>query len=608
MPVQETMAAAMAALSLEYDFALFPCEALKKTPATAHGCKDATRDEQQFDTWFNLLPESNVAIATGKVSGIVVVDIDTKTDPNALENARKLCGLEGFAMLDTLMVKTPSGGQHWYFKSPDFTVRNSTNIVPGVDIRAEGGYVVAPPSVTDQGDYTFLSDWPPVEMPDALRDKLREAPGKKNGASDFTWGDVIGTAVAKGGRNDALTRFAGGMWKAGLRGGELFAALLERNNQYNPPLSPSEVKRIVRSAERNFERREQRNRLLKLSEIESMPRPVPLINGVLYSDTEHCLFGAQGTSKTFLVLDWALHIVHGHLWNDRPVQPGRVVYVCGEGGGRVLADRMVAWLKYHGIENSDVVDERLRITEFPVPLLDTVAVDDLLQLVKDYGDVLLVIIDTLSANFGAGNENDQGDMGRFCGAARRIRLATKAGIIVVHHTGHVDKSRPQGANRIRRDFDVELRVDADDNDDTLFGLMGGGKLKNRNGVGCGLIAYRLESIQIEDDDGFGQTVSSLVVVPTQDTPSFVGQKSAPATGRGRNQGKVIDALTWAAEKSGQSIDGPDGVILSTFELAAARKQSGLLRKRWNEVLKNFEATGIIKPTVGGMKWFPSKQI
>ena len=377
---------------------------------------------------------------------------------------------------------------------------------------------------------------------------------------------------------------------------------------YKPPLPPDEVRRLVASAERNFDRKKKasgrRNRLLKLSDLQAMPRPIPLISDVLFSNTEHCLFGPQGTSKTFISLDWALHIVHGRRWFDKNVQSGRVVYVCGEGGGKVLGDRLDAWLKHHGVTDNTAVEDRLRITEFPVPLLEVDAVDDLLRLIRDDGDAVLIIIDTLSANFGAGNENDQADMGRFCGAARRIRLETKAGVVVVHHTGHADRTRPQGANRIRRDFDIELRVDVDGSDDELFGLMGGGRLKNRNGKGCGLIPYRLNTVQLDDDGGYGETVTSAVVIPTTDAPHFDGQHVAPASGRGRNQRKVVDALTRMAEKSGQSLTSDDGVHISSFELAAARKQSGMPKKRWNEVLRNFANQGITQPALGGIKWYP----
>jgi hypothetical protein len=594
-----------------YGFRLIPCKADSKEPAIPRGVHSASDDVDQVRKWLDALTlrdsKPNIGIACGQGS-VVVVDIDPRTNQDAFLNACELCGHDNAEMWqpDTVIVDTPSGGQHWYFQAPDFPVKNYTGIVPGVDLKADNGYVIAAGSSINGRRYDYSRDGAIASVPDALLKRLSSA--AKRPDNSITYSEVHGVAVTEGGRNAALTKLTGSLWNAGLRADELYGALSVRNKAYQPPLPNDEVWRIVKSAERNFERKKTatklQNRLLKLSDLQAMPRPIPLISDVLFSDMEHCLFGPQGTSKTFLSLDWALHIVHGRRWMDKNVQPGRVVYVCGEGGGRVLGDRLDAWLEHHGISDRSAVEERLRITESPVHLLDHDAVDELLRLIHEYGEVVLVIIDTLSANFGAGNENDQADMGRFCGAARRIRLETKAGIVVVHHTGHANKMRPQGANRIRRDFDIELRVDVDDNEDELFGLMGGGKLKNRNGKGCGLIPYRLKTVHLDDDGGFDEAVESAVVVPTEDQPNFEGQHSAPASGRGKNQLKVIEALTYMAEKSGQPLDSEDGVLLSTFELAAALKQSDLPKKRWNEVLRNFTEKGITQPSVGGIKWYP----
>ena len=594
-----------------YGFSLIACRADSKEPAIPRGVHGASDDVDTVRAWLDNLTEKearpNIGIACGQGS-IVVVDIDYKNDQDAFLNAGELCGHDTAQLWepDTVIVDTPSGGQHWYFRAPDFPVKNRTGIVSGVDIKADGGYVIAAGSSINGKHYDYSREGDIAPLPEALLKRLNGV--VKPHANAISWGEVSGVSVAEGGRNDALTKFAGRLWNASLRADELYLVLLERNKQYKPPLPEDEVRRIVQSAERNFERKkedaEHRNRLLRLSDLRAMPRPIPLISDVLFSDMEHCLFGPQGTSKTFISLDWALHIVHGRRWFDKNVQSGRVVYVCGEGGGRVLGDRLDAWLKHHGIMDNAAVEDRFRITEFPVPLLESGAVDHLLQLVHEYGDVVLVIIDTLSANFGPGNENDQADMGRFCAAARRIRLDTKAGVIVVHHTGHADKTRPQGANRIRRDFDIELRVDADGNDDELFGLMGGGQLKNRNGKGCGLIPYRLMTVRLDDDGGFGEAVESAVVVPTMDAPHFEGRRDAPAKGRGKNQYKVIDALTYMAEKSGQPLDDEDGVHLTAFDMEDAFKFSQMARKRWNEVLRNFDTQGITRPAVGGIKWYP----
>lgn len=137
----------MDALAAALDYAsrgwhVFPCRPGEKAPATAHGFKDATTDTDTIRAWWTKNPAYNVAIATGKVSGIVVVDIDPRNGGD----------LE-WAMLTaqndtprTWTVRTPSGGRHFYFKCPDAGAPSRTGIRPGIDVKADGGYVLAPPS------------------------------------------------------------------------------------------------------------------------------------------------------------------------------------------------------------------------------------------------------------------------------------------------------------------------------------------------------------------------------------------------------------------------------------------------------------------------------
>ena len=343
-----------------------------------------------------------------------------------------------------------------------------------------------------------------------------------------------------------------------------------------------------------------RNRLLTLADLRSMPRPKPLISGVLYSNMEHVLFGPQGVTKTFIAIDWALHMAYQRPWFGIPVEHGKTVYVCGEGGGRLFADRLDAWLTYHEIGDESAALECVRVTEYPVPLLDVAAVDELLA---NADDADFFVIDSLAANFGGGDENSQADMGLFCNAMRRIRLQTSAGVMVVHHTGHADKTRPQGANILRRSVDIELRVDRDTNDSDLFGLLGGGDLKSRHGKGCGLKPYRLKSVGLEDTDSLGQQVASAVIVPTQDTPEFEGQRAATKS-LGKHQRHAVEILKQIADASGQDPGDPEGVYVSSADWVAACNKAGLPKQRRCDVRRSFLRNNWIQESVGGFKWFP----
>jgi hypothetical protein len=129
-------------------FQLFPCRPQSKEPAVRNWQKLATADPKKLARWFRDFPEANWAIATGRASGIFVVDLDGEQGERSWS---ELCQQNG-GEVSTLTVRTPRG-RHLYFIYPAGTViRNSASkIAPGVDIRGEGGYVLCPPSIHPTG-------------------------------------------------------------------------------------------------------------------------------------------------------------------------------------------------------------------------------------------------------------------------------------------------------------------------------------------------------------------------------------------------------------------------------------------------------------------------
>ncbi len=140
-------------------FFVFPCRPVDspdgafkaKAPATANGFKGATDNPDKVEIWWRQKPDALIGVRTGLMGGIWVLDIDTK-------------GADGIAALKTLeakfgplpethMVRTPSGGVHYYFKMPDGVELkcSASKVAPGIDVRAEGGYVIAPPSKLGDG-------------------------------------------------------------------------------------------------------------------------------------------------------------------------------------------------------------------------------------------------------------------------------------------------------------------------------------------------------------------------------------------------------------------------------------------------------------------------
>ena len=102
----------------------------------------------EIDAWYRRWPDANVGIVTGRVSGLVVVDIDVghggAESLVRLENERE-------PLLPTVEALTGGGGRHFYFSHPGGLVPNRAGIAPGIDVRGDGGCVVAPPSVHSSG-------------------------------------------------------------------------------------------------------------------------------------------------------------------------------------------------------------------------------------------------------------------------------------------------------------------------------------------------------------------------------------------------------------------------------------------------------------------------
>ena len=104
--------------------------------------------EKTLHDWFRRSPDFNVAIVTGGLSGLVVLDVDPRHGGN--ESLRDLEREHG-ALPNTMESITGGGGRHVYFSHPGGVVKNRTNIEPGIDLRGDGGCIVAPPSVHPSG-------------------------------------------------------------------------------------------------------------------------------------------------------------------------------------------------------------------------------------------------------------------------------------------------------------------------------------------------------------------------------------------------------------------------------------------------------------------------
>jgi hypothetical protein len=154
---------------------VFPCRARTKFPATDHGFKDASDDADQIKKWWGINPQYNIAIATGKVSGIFVVDID---GPTAEAELNRLEAEHG--KLPVTVEVITGRGRHLYFTMPNDPAGCSVGkIGKGIDVRANGGYVMVPPSIHESGrrygwsrtgakDFAHPPDWLSAKIVDPV--------------------------------------------------------------------------------------------------------------------------------------------------------------------------------------------------------------------------------------------------------------------------------------------------------------------------------------------------------------------------------------------------------------------------------------------------------
>lgn len=149
-------AAGLAPAALEYattGWAVFPVAAGDKHPliskgAGGHGCHDATRDSSIIKAWWQRWPEANIGLATGSINDIVVLDVDPRNGGDAaLADLERRFGL----LPQTAISHTGSGGRHVLFRHVPGVRGGSHRLGPGLDIKSEGGYIVAPPSVHPSG-------------------------------------------------------------------------------------------------------------------------------------------------------------------------------------------------------------------------------------------------------------------------------------------------------------------------------------------------------------------------------------------------------------------------------------------------------------------------
>lgn len=217
-----------------------------------HGVTDATNDRSTITQWWAMFPDANIGVATGERSNLVVVDIDPD---HGGEDSWQNLEARYESVEHTWWAETGSGGYHIYFRADGLGIRNSASLIgPGIDVRGEGGYVIAPPSLHASGRIYAWSDTlgpgtmpEPGTMPDWLLSRI--AGSKRLTASRDA--NPIPEKIAEGARNQWMASIAGTMRRRGMSRQAIEAALqMENKVRCVPPLDHEEISRIAISINR----------------------------------------------------------------------------------------------------------------------------------------------------------------------------------------------------------------------------------------------------------------------------------------------------------------------------------------------------------------------
>lgn len=170
---------------------IFPCNQ-EKEPLVPKGFYDASCEESIIKTWWTKWPNAAIGMPTGIVNGMIVLDIDMKNGKDGEASLKNLLTKLNVTLPITRIVRTPSGGRHIYFDNNNIKINGSVEKIGiGLDIKAEGGYVIMPPSKNSNGkSYTIEANEGIADLPEWLKNLIIEPIKKTTLQSTKNYNDI----------------------------------------------------------------------------------------------------------------------------------------------------------------------------------------------------------------------------------------------------------------------------------------------------------------------------------------------------------------------------------------------------------------------------------
>jgi hypothetical protein len=277
-------------------------------------------------------------------------------------------------------------------------------------------------------------------------------------------------------------------------------------------------------------------KLISGTELTSKPyKPQWLVKNHIELESIGMLFGAPASAKSFLAMDIAFCIATGINWNGNHTVQGSVAYLAGEGHGGMGKRTKALELKY------ETKVSNLFFSTLPADLSSdkqSQVVFDEIQ--KSCKNPRLIVIDTLHRNFGNADENSAKDMSIFLHLITTMMKSSGSAVLIVHHSGHGDKTRSRGSSSIRAALDVEYSIEKKNDLVTMTCT------KAKEFIEPDPLSFKLVTQSITswlDDDGNpveSATLESTAYTSTKGT----GSSLSP------NDRLVLNSLTTSLEVSG----------------------------------------------------------
>jgi hypothetical protein len=446
--------------------------------------------DAELQAWF-ADGRMGIGLVTGAISGFFVADFDG--DEGHATHAKIGAQLAGPTSL------TGGGGLHVLIRYPGVRIPTRKGLLPGMDIRGDGGFIVAPPSSHASGSaYQWDVDNHPDDV--ALNDAPRwfvdhitaDAPPGPGHAAEVTRGANslgldLGT-VTDGReaymRNTILavcrdlSDKLGRLPTAEELTAEAWPQYAAKVDFSRPGRGPDEfaakvaytLARAAKGGIRGFAvpldgpatggseqpKHKRGIQLLSLEEVEALPPPTFLIDGLIPEKSIVIPYGPPKAGKTFVVLSMGLHIAAGQAWMGRKVHGGGVVYIAGEGVGG-LSLRLRAMRQAYGLTGALPFWVVPRAVSFRDPNAVAALLEAIRETVLDE-PIALVVLDTLARAMPGVDENSAEEVGAVVAACDELKFALGCTVMPIHHAGKDLERGLRGSSAIHGALDASLQI------------------------------------------------------------------------------------------------------------------------------------------------------